>query len=53
MQSDKYKEVLKLYLYPTEQGEGLNRQRLDSSPLGLSRIKSFLLFGRGNPFSVH
>ena len=29
MQNDKYKE---LYLYPTEQGECLNRLRLDSSP---------------------
>ena len=38
MQNDKYKEVLWLYLYPTEQGERLNRTRLNSSPLGLFRV---------------
>ena len=27
-----------MYLYPTEQGECLNRPRLDSSPLGLFRV---------------
>ena len=28
-----------MYLYPTEQGEHLNRPRLDSSPLSFFRIK--------------
>ena len=27
-----------MYLYPTEQGERLNRPRLDSSPLGLFKV---------------
>ena len=28
-----------MHLYPTKQGECLNRLRLDSSPLGLFRVK--------------
>ena len=35
-----------MYLYPTEQGERLNRPRLDSSPLGLFRVKSVFFFFR-------
>jgi len=45
MQNDKYKKFLLLYLYPTEQGECLNRPRLDSSPplacLGLNLLFTF------------
>ena len=42
-----------MYLYPTEQGERLNRLRLDSSPLGLFRVNSKGPFKQGKKAFGH